>query len=268
MARAVTAPVRFCSLRCSQSAGGRSQSAEHLVARIRWRPEVAGVLQTGEGGDKGRLVGGAEEGSARHKGVGACGAAFRAGDKVDATVDLQSELQAAFAPPRVELAQLRQHVAAKSLPAETRLHGHDEYQVDLGQQRFDGGRRSVRIENDSVLTAEFADASQGRGMIVGGFDVDADQVGSGPGEGIEVAVRFIQHQMRVEEQRGSGATQGGQGFWAEGEIGYEVPIHQIEMQPLGTGVGNDPRAGGQVGVIAGKQRGGENGSMHERRREK
>lgn len=89
---------------------------------------VGGVAQ--EGGAVRCL----EKCGAGDEGVGSGGAAFGAGEGVDAAVDFEAKLEAALAAPGVDPGDFGQHVAAEGLPAEAGLHGHDEEEVDLGEE--------------------------------------------------------------------------------------------------------------------------------------
>ena len=172
-------------------------------------------LQLGESGGEGGLVGGFEKRSAGHESIGADGATFGGGGEIDAAVDLESEVEAAGRAPVAELGDLREHVTAEALAAEAGLHGHYQHEIDKRQQRLDGGGGSAGIEDDAALAAEGTDASEGADMIVVGLDVNADKIGTGLGEGFNVAMRLAQHQMRVEEKFDPGAAQRGEGFGAE-----------------------------------------------------
>jgi hypothetical protein len=71
-----------------------------------------------------------------------------------------------------------------------------------------------------------------------GFHVDGQDVGPGPGEIKQVASRLADHQMDVED----GAVLIGKrpqrfhGQRPKADIGHEVTVHHIHMQPLNAGV--------------------------------
>ncbi len=64
-----------------------------------------------------------------------------------------------------------------------------------------------------------------------GFDVERDVAGPGLGEGLEVHTRVCDHQVDVEvsvgERLAEGLAEGG----AHGEVGDEVAIHDIQVEP-------------------------------------
>ena len=98
-------------------------------------------------------------------------------------------------------------------------------------------------------------------MIVGGLDVDADLIGTGAGEGLDVGLRFGEHEMRIEKQFTAVAAEGGDGLGTEGEVRDEVAVHDIHMEPRQAQLLDDGGAGGEMGVVAGKQRRGEDGRV-------
>lgn len=196
-----------------------------------WGRWAQARLEAGESGGEGGLVGGFEEGGAGHKGVGTGGAAFGAVGEVDTTIHFEAKGERAFAAPGGELGQLRQHVAAEGLATEAGLDSHHEDEVDVGEEGFNGADRRAGVEHEAILATEGADAGEGGRVIVSGLDVNADEVGAGLGEGIDVVLRLGQHEMGVEEEFRARAAEGGEGLGAEGEVGDEVSVHDIAVQP-------------------------------------
>ena len=210
---------------------------------------------------KGGAVGGLEEGGAGHEGVGAGGAAFGAGLGVDSAVDFEAELEAGLAAPGVELGDLGQHVAAEGLSAEAGLHGHDEKEIDLGEEGLGEFGRRAGVEHEAGLATELADAGEQCAVIDGGLEVEADEVGAGFGEGLHEVLGVVQHEVDVEKEAGHLAAELGDHLRAEGEVGHEVAVHDVQVQPRRAG-GRDLRGAlGQAGVLAGENGGGEKGGM-------
>ena len=100
-----------------------------------------------------------------------------------------------------------------------------------------------------------ADAGEGGPVVVVGLDVHADQVGAGFGEGLDVPVRLGEHQVGVEEQPATGAPQRRQRLGSERQVRDEVSVHQIEVKPVESGLGDARRAGREIRVVSGEQRG-------------
>jgi hypothetical protein len=69
-------------------------------------------------------------------------------------------------------------------------------------------------------------------VVVGGLDVDRDPVGPRLRERVDELLGLGQHEVRVEEELRAVAPERGEGLGAEGEVGHEVPVHHVEVQPL------------------------------------
>jgi len=220
------------------------------------------TLQLREGRGERGLVGGFEEGRAGDECIRAGLTADGAGGEIDATVDFEAEREVALAAPGVDLLELGHHVGAERLAAETGLDGHDEDKVDLVEERFDGGGGRIGIEDDAALAAEVADVSEGGGVIVSGLDMDTDEVGAGFGEGVDVAVRLVEHEVGVEEGLDAVAAEGGDGFGTEGEIRDEMAVHDVDVEPGESEVIDEAGAGGEMCVIAGEDRRDEERGVH------
>jgi hypothetical protein len=98
-------------------------------------------------------------------------------------------------------------------------------------------------------------------MVVSGFNVDADEIRACTGEGFDITMRLGKHQVGIEKELGSAAAQGRESFGAEGQVGDEVPVHNVDVEPAESKVGDGRYAGGQVGVVTGQQRWGEDRSV-------
>lgn len=213
--------------------------------------------------DEGGVVGGFEEGGAGDESVGAGGAAFQAGLEVNAAVHFETEGEILFAAPGVELGEFGQHITAKRLSAETGLDGHNEDEIDLGEEVADGYGGGAGIEDDAVLAAEGANLGEQGAVVEGGLDVEADELGAGLGEGFYVEVGLVEHEVDVEEQGGDFAAKFGDHLGAKGEVGDEVAVHDVEVQPGGAGGGDLGGAFGEADVLTGEDGGGENrGKRH------
>lgn len=79
--------------------------------------------------------------------------------------------------------------------------------------------------------------------------MDRDEIRAGIEKGIHVAVRIIQHQVGVEKQAWVAFTQIGNSLWPETEIRDEMPVHDIEMEPLYRKGGDLLKSVGKTGVV-------------------
>ena len=90
-------------------------------------------------------------------------------------------------------------------------------------------------------------------VIVIRLDVNAEEICAGFGKGLDVAVRLIEHEVRIEKLFRAGAAERGEDFGTKGKIRHEMPVHNIEMEPACSGLRSCVGAGGQVSVIAGEK---------------
>jgi hypothetical protein len=71
-------------------------------------------------------------------------------------------------------------------------------------------------------------------MQVGAYlNVNRDDIGASLGELLDILLRRFYHQMHIERELGVGAD-GGYHQRANGDIGHEVPVHDIYMYIIGT----------------------------------
>jgi hypothetical protein len=97
-------------------------------------------------------------------------------------------------------------------------------------------------------------------MVIVGLDVDTDQIGAGLGERLDVALRFVEHEMRVEEELGS-LAKGRDGLGTEAEVGHKMTIHDVQVDPRNAEGLDNLGAVREAGVVAGEDRRGENGGV-------
>ena len=63
------------------------------------------------------------------------------------------------------------------------------------------------------------------------LEVYRDAVGTGLDECLEITVRRLDHQVHVERQAGDLAN-GLDDQRAKGDVGHEVPVHDVEVQQI------------------------------------
>src|SRR5882724_4593864 len=97
-------------------------------------------------------------------------------------------------------------------------------------------------------------------MIEGRLDMATDEVGSRFGNGLDVTVRFVEHQVNIKKERRWRAKRG-HGLRTEAQIGDEVPIHDVEMKPLDSELFDNFSAAGEIGMVSGENRRGEDGRI-------
>ena len=131
-------------------------------------------------------------------------------------------------------AHLVQDSLDELLAAEPRIDAHHQDQVELVQHRLDRGDRGARVERHARALAERADGLQAAMQVRARLGMDGDQVGAGARERLEVRLVRRDHQMHVE-RLGRQRPQRTHHFRTEAEIGHEVAVHDVQMDPVGAG---------------------------------
>ena len=96
----------------------------------------------------------------------------------------------------------------------------------------------------------------------GGVGVKADQVGTGLGEQSRQGVDRLHHQVHID---GHGHTRCSFGMWfqgltdhgAEGQVGYIVVVHHVEVNPVSTSGDDVFHLVAQTGKVGGQDGGGD-----------
>ena len=94
--------------------------------------------------------------------------------------------------------------------------------------------RRARIERDAGLLAERADRLQRAMQMRTGFGMHGDVVAAGFGKGLEIGIAGRDHQMGVEDLLGVRAHRLDD-IGAVGNVRHEMPVHHVEMDPVGAG---------------------------------
>ena len=96
-----------------------------------------------------------------------------------------------------------------------------------------------------------------------GFRMHADMIGTCLGKGGDVGIDRGDHQMHVQLHRGMRA-QGFDDQRAEGDVGDEMAVHDIQMQPFRAGALHRFGFFAQAGEISGQKAGGDEKSSRMR----
>lgn len=127
-----------------------------------------------------------------------------------------------------------QYVFLKRLSSKTGLYGHRQYYVDGVDEWLHVFYRRIRIQDDARLRSELSYTGEGSGDIVVRFHMDRDLVGSRSNKGFDMLVRVVEHEMNIEEKRRLRAEVFDD-LRTESEVGNEVAVHDIDVQPLDPG---------------------------------
>jgi len=180
----------------SRSSAGRADACD--VRRVGFRS----ALEHRRTGDQNVRA------SARQKGRG-----FRRDAAVDLNVDV------ALADHSLDSGDLVHHRRDEGLAAEP---GHYENEVESVEHIFDRGLRRRRGQRDVGLSPKPADFLQRSVKMSVRFGVNADDVRARLGEGVEIRIARLNHQMAVEDLVGMRA-QRRDNRGPERDVEYEYP---------------------------------------------
>ncbi len=91
------------------------------------------------------------------------------------------------------------------------------------------------VSEHAGLLAEPADRGQRAVEMRAGFGVHGDDVGAGFGERLQIGIAGLDHQMDVEDLIAVRA-QRLHDIGADGDVGHEMAVHHIDMDPVASGV--------------------------------
>ena len=119
---------------------------------------------------------------------------------VDAAIDLDWRRRPSVGQHRADAAQLFHAVGNEGLSAKSRVDRHHEHVVQIAGDvlQRDCGRR--RVQHGAGTRAELLDEADGPMQVRHRLDVDRHHVGAGLHERLDVAVRFLDHQVHVERR--------------------------------------------------------------------
>ena len=88
-----------------------------------------------------------------------------------------------------------------------------------------------------------------------GLGMHDDQVGAGLGEGLEIGVGRRDHQVGVEAAWSLCGAERLHDVRAEGDVGHEMAVHHVEMDPVRAGLVDRAHLLAQAGEVGGEDRG-------------
>ena len=127
---------------------------------------------------------------------------------------------------------LRSELSMNFCPAEARVDRHDQHQIDQIDHLFQDRQRSGRIEHHPGLGPQLTDAAQGAVQVRPAFGVDRQDIGPGVAKRLQPWIDRRDHQMHVERQ-GRMRPDRLYDVWPQGDVGHEMPVHHIHMNPVG-----------------------------------
>ncbi len=203
--------------------------------------------------DRGRVIFRFEDGRAGDDHVAT--GARDLGDVVDldAAVDLDVDVEAAFAQLAAQIADLGQHAGDERLPAEARVHRHDQDLRDVAEHVAHVIDGRGRIERHRRALAGGADLLQHAVQVAARLDVHADEVGARAREVVDVAIGIFDHEVHVERLlRGLAHRRDHDG--ADGQVGHEAAVHHVDVDVIGAGSVDRAHLFGEAAEVRGQNR--------------
>lgn len=90
----------------------------------------------------------------------------------------------------------------------------------------------MRVKHHTGMNAEGLDLLYSTVDMVASLIMEGDDVGAGLGEGLEILLRFHNHQVDIQGLPGfllDGLHHGD----AEGDIGHKAAVHHVAVEPVG-----------------------------------
>ena len=181
--------------------------------------------------------------------------------RVDPAVDFDGDVEAELGDALGDGFDLAQLAVDELLPAEARIDAHDQDEVDVLEHIIEHLGRGRGVERDAGLLAEPLDPLDRAVEVRAGLGMDGDDVGARLGEGVEERVDRRDHQMDVERLGGVRAKRFDHRR-ADGEVGHEMPVHHVDVHPVGAGRVHRAHFLAEPGEIGGQDRRGDERRGH------
>lgn len=157
----------------------------------------------------------------------------------DPAVHLDEVMEVALCALCVEEAYFVQDVFHEALASKAGDDAHHQDHVgfgEVGQKLADGGGG---VDGKPGLGAACTDGGQG-GVEVDvafAFDVDGDHVHAGFEEAGQVVIRCVDHEVGIQVGVGGYAgPDGSADVGPEGDVVHEGAVHDVQVQPVGSGL--------------------------------
>src|SRR5208283_3278757 len=150
---------------------------------------------------------------------------------IDASIDFQADW--AFTYHGANAPNLFELLRDERLTTEAWIHRHDQHEVNFIKHITQHVLRRRRADRHAGLLAQPANYLKGAIQMRIRFCMDSNDIRARFREGFQIGVDRCDHEMHIEYVIAIGA-QRLHDFRSEADIRHEVPIHHIEMQPIGS----------------------------------
>lgn len=199
-------------------------------------PKAAGMAVQGGAGDE-------------DVGTGAGGAPDRR--RADTAVDLEIDPLVGLIEQAAGRRDLRFHGSDIGLTAETRVHRHHQEHVEQVDDVGHGLQRGMGVQRNRGRGAEVGDGGERAMEMATRLGVNDDHLAAGIDETRDQMIRLLDHQVGLERDLHMGAA-GRDDVGAEREVRNEASIHDVELDPVDSGLLEGSALLTQPGEVSGK----------------
>ena len=160
---------------------------------------------------------------------------------IDAAIDLEIDRPARGVDRLAQGGDLGELALDEGLAAEAGIDAHHQHEIEVAQHVLDGGDRRRRVEHAARLLAQALDELDRAVDVRARLGMERDRVGAGLGIGRHHGIDRRDHQMDVERQAAV-LAQRLHHHRADGDVGHEVAVHHVDMDPVGAGRRRPPRS--------------------------
>jgi hypothetical protein len=114
------------------------------------------------------------------------------------------------------------------------IDSHDKYQVNQGDDFFQGPNRGSGVDANAHLAPQGSNLPQGTVEVKVALDMNDEGIGTGLGERFDEPVGVGDHQMGFNGKF-AGPFNSLSNGWPHGKVGDEMAIHHIDMDAVGPG---------------------------------
>mmetsp|Transcript_38520 Transcript_38520/g.90418 ORF Transcript_38520/g.90418 Transcript_38520/m.90418 type:complete len:291 (+) Transcript_38520:52-924(+) len=148
---------------------------------------------------------------------------------VDAAVDLEADVETRFIDHLAGLTRLHEGVLDELLPAEARVDGHEEDDVDLVHHVLAHAEVGGGVEHETSLAPTLADEGEGAVDVVGRLRVEGDVRRAGRDEVGDDRVDRRNHEVNVDGRGDAVVAERLAHHRADGEVRDVVVVHNVEV---------------------------------------
>ena len=118
------------------------------------------------------------------------------------------------------------------LTAEAGIHRHDQQEIHVGEDLFNGDQRSCRIEGHARFEALFLDELDRAVQMRARLDMDRDIICSRLRELLNEVIGIRDHQMAIERE-GRDFANGFDDRRADRQVRDKMSVHHVHVKQIG-----------------------------------